>query len=294
MNELEIQRRNQAIRYFNNDELKGRLANLFANDAKKQEVFKSSVLKIISNGNLATASVESIFLSAINLAEIDLDINPIRGLAYVVKYKQDAQAVIGYKGYLALAERAGKLIKADSIFKCDNFAMRANGFDDEVVFEPNFCERNSDDATWYEQNFVGVLVRIRDTASKQDYAQFVSKDKILKIAGVSPSRGSNYSPYKMWWQEMHLAKAIKYVLSKIPTSNEISRAIELDNIIDKQEVEAMVAANGAAARAQGNPNDLAQKILQGNRGTSSSQESIDYDATTGEVLDCEITETELS
>ena len=67
-----------------------------------------------------------------------------------------------------------------------------------------------------------------------------------------------------------------------------------DSIIDKQEVEAMVAANGAAARAQGNPNDLAQKTLQGNRGTSSSQEPIDYDATTGEVLDCEITETELA
>ena len=64
---------------------------------------------------------------------------------------------------------------------------------------------------------------------------FVTSAKIEKIKGKSPSAKSAYSPYNSWAEEMYLAKAIKYALSREALNlkdENIKKAINLDNELD--------------------------------------------------------------
>lgn len=219
------------------ESFKNKIETLFLGDAKKVEAFKSNIIKIVSGMKITEQSLPSVIQSSITIAELDLNLNPALNLCYIVNYRGDYKPVISYKGYVALAERAGKLIKAEPVFKCDDFEMISEGFKDSVRFVRNFNERAEHDKAWYEANFTGVLIRIKDTTTGEVFIHFVSKNKIYKIAGVSPAFKSSSSPYSMWWEEMHLAKAVKYILSKTQITDTILKAVAIDNELDSELVE---------------------------------------------------------
>ena len=57
---------------------------------------------------LAQCNEASLFREACKMAQLDLDIDML-GLAYLVPYKGNAQAIIGYKGLMELAYRSGRV-----------------------------------------------------------------------------------------------------------------------------------------------------------------------------------------
>ena len=87
---------------------------------QKQEMFKTSILSIISS-NKAWENVNpvSIMSSALVSATLDLPINPNLGFAYIIPYKDQAQFQIGYKGIIQLAIRSGqyKTISVSPVYK---------------------------------------------------------------------------------------------------------------------------------------------------------------------------------
>lgn len=241
------------------DDFRDKINTLFKGDVKKIESFKSNLIKIVSTQNIEENNLMSVIQSAISIAELDLSLNPSMGLCYILKYKNDFSPIISYKGYISLAERAGKIIKVDSIFKCDVFEMESDGFDDKVTFKKNLDDRDEDNKDWYEKNFRGVFIRIKDLNNGEIFYHFVGKNKIYKIMGVSPSvKKNNSSPYDFWWQEMHLAKAIKYVLSKTTINNDISKAIEIDNNLDKDLVEEAIIEDSRSS-------DISNRIIKLNK-----------------------------
>ena len=212
-----------------------KLLSFFGDDKTKATKFKSALITIAQNPILSQCSVGSILKSAFNLAEVGVEISPILGQAYILKYKNDAEAVISYKGWQALIERAGKRVKAFSVFKCDTFSIDLSDFDEVITFKPNYAERNESDDAWYKDNLIGVLVKVKDMTDGYVKNTFVTKDKIEKIKGKSPSAKSQYSPYNQWAEEMYLAKAIKYALSREALNlkdESIRKAINLDNELD--------------------------------------------------------------
>ena len=212
-----------------------KLLSFFGDDKAKVTKFKSALITIAQNPILANCSVGSILKSAFNLAEVGVEISPILGQAYILKYKNDAEAVISYKGWQALIERAGKRVKAFSVFKCDTFSIDLSDFDEVITFKPNYAERNESDDAWYKDNLIGVLVKVKDMTDNYVKNTFVTSAKIEKIKGKSPSAKSQYSPYNQWAEEMYLAKAIKYALSREAlnfTDENIKKAINLDNELD--------------------------------------------------------------
>lgn len=223
-----------------------KMLEFFGDDKTKLTRFKSSLLDIASNENLALCSVGSVLKSAFSLAELDLDINKNLAQAYIVKYKKDAQAVISYKGWQTLAERAGKRIKAHSVFICDEFSRDLSEFDEKIIFVPNDKERKSSDDSWYVKNLRGVLVLIKDMNDGYTKRVFVPADKLEKIKTKSPSASSNYSPWSQWCEEMYQAKAIKYVLSREAMnfkSQNLANAIALDNKADIELLESSRSQN---------------------------------------------------
>lgn len=232
-----IERKNQITGLLSNPEVSSRLISLFSKDENKAEKFKATLMNIALDATLLQCTPASIIKSALQLAELELPLAKGLGQAYIVKYKADAEAVIGYKGWLALAERGGKSVKAKAVFKCDVFSLEDNGFDETVTFRPNYDERKDFEPDWVEQNLKGVLVSIKDNSTKTISNNFVSFGKIKQIAGKSPARNSKFSPYVDWGLEMYQAKALKYVLSKTPMTEQIARAVEIDNKLDIERIQ---------------------------------------------------------
>lgn len=234
---IQQQRKNQISSLVDNRQFKERIINLFGANQAKAEKFRATIMNIALQPSLAQCSPASIMQSALQIAELELPLAKGLGQAYIVKYRNDAEAQIGYKGWLAIAERCGKFVKAKPVFKCDHFAMYDNGFDETVEFQPNFDERQDHDVKWVDSNLRGVLIAIKDQKTGVVSNNFVSYQRILKIAGKSPSRNSKYSPYSEWNLEMYQAKAIKYVVSKTPMSEQLAQAVELDNQRDIKAIE---------------------------------------------------------
>lgn len=232
-NDLVIQIKNSLEK----EEAQTKILSFFGDDKEKATKFKSALVSISQSENLSKCSVKSIISSAFNLAETGLEISPILGQCYILKYKNDAEPVISYKGWQTLIERTGKKIKAFSVFNCDKFEIDLSDFDEKITFMPNLNERKESDDNWYKNNLKGVLVKIKDM--KDGYLKniFVPLSKIEKIKGKSPSAKSNFSPYNSWAEEMYLAKAIKYCLSREALNfkdENIAKAIQVDNQLDKK------------------------------------------------------------
>lgn len=217
------------------------IAELLGNDSKKLTAFKSSLLEISQTPLIQKCDLASVLLSAKHIAELGLNLGAIQGQAYIVAYRGVAQAIVGYKGYKELAKRAGYEVKAEPVFLCDEFKIDKSDFDDKVIFVPDYLARMEDDKDFFKKNFVGVLVRTRNIETRTETADFVNAKKIYKIAGLSPSRNSQHSPYAMWEEEMYLAKATKYVLSKMPLGESVAKAVAVDNEVDIHESQQAIA-----------------------------------------------------
>lgn len=244
MNELELSKSNSTViaKMLDNEKAMNKMLAFFDNDSSRVQKFKTNLINIAGNSILSQCTPNSIIKSAFTLAEIGLDINQSLKQAYILKYSSDAEAVISYKGWQILLERVGKKSRAFCVFKCDEFNIDYSTFEGSLCFKPNFEKRDETNPKWFYENLIGVLVRIKDVVTDIETYYFVSAKKIDKLKGCSPSvkRGRG-SPYDTWFEEMYLAKAIKYVLSKEPMANcdvKLSKALELENELEVKAQEA--------------------------------------------------------
>lgn len=244
MGEIEVSNSNSVAiaRMLDNEQAMRKMLAFFDGDSSKTQRFKTSLINVASNQILSQCTPGSIVKSAFALAEIGLDINQTLKQAYILKYSNDAEAVISYKGWQILLERVGKKSRAFCVFKCDKFELDYSTFDGSILFKPDFGKRDETNPKWFYENLIGVLVRIKDIVSNIEAYYFVSAKKIDKLKGCSPSvRRGKGSPYDTWFEEMYLAKAIKYVLSKEPLANcdiKLSKALELENELEIKAQEA--------------------------------------------------------
>lgn len=204
-------------------------------DPAKREKFSATLINVALDGALATCSPESIVKSGLQAAELDLSLNKNMGLAYIVRYKKDAEFQIGYKGWQLLAKRAGIRLNVTPIYDCDEFEISSDGFDTTVKHIPNLDAQQDHLPEWVESHLKGVLVSTKEDGEVSH--KFVSIGKIQQIAGVSPSKkNGSYSPYSLWNLEMYMGKATKYVLSKMPMQEQLARAVEMENDVDKRHI----------------------------------------------------------
>lgn len=91
----------------NNPKVKERFDEILK---QKSPSFIASLLALAnSNEKLAKCDNTSVINAALIAATLDLPINPNLGFAYIIPYGTTAQFQIGYKGFLQLALRSGKL-----------------------------------------------------------------------------------------------------------------------------------------------------------------------------------------
>ena len=195
----------------------------------KASKYASAILSITMNKNLRECSPESVIKTAIEIVELGLNPNPKLGLAYVVPYKvkgfTTAQLQIGYKGWINLGYRNSWIFRAVAVYDVDKFNIRFNGLFDDIDFEPNYKERQEENSEWVYKHLKGVLVFAMDS-KKMAFSEFVPFKKLEKIRLKSPNQkaGKLSNVWAEWAEEMYKAKALKYVITRLPIADEMLEA----------------------------------------------------------------------
>lgn len=162
-------------------------------------------------------------------AELGLEVNTLRGHAYLIPYKQVCTLQPGYKGLLELGYRAGRLgtTKARTVYVNEPFKY-IEGSEPFVEYEPittpgadlgpprgvlfhaTFRDGARDFFYFMTQ---AEIDRIRDKSSKSAY------DKDNKLTG----------PWKDWAARMSEKTCVKQALKGLHLGGDVGRAITLDD-----------------------------------------------------------------
>ncbi|MDU4981102.1 MAG: RecT family recombinase [Campylobacter ureolyticus] len=201
------------------------LIKTIVNDEQKISLFSSAILSQAMDKNLQGCSVESVVNTGIAIVQTGLNPNKLFGQAYIVPYGKTAQLQIGYKGWIALGYRNGWKFRSVAVYGCDKFSLCFNGFNDDIDFVPNYEERNDDDPNWVFKNLKGVIVYAKDSTDTV-WSEFVSFKKLEKIRRTSPNQKEKLSGvWFSWCEEMYKAKALKYVITRLPINENIMSAV---------------------------------------------------------------------
>ncbi|MGJ0332510.1 recombinase RecT [Aliarcobacter cryaerophilus] len=231
---------------------------LVGKDEAKTSKFMSALVQLSQNKNLIECKVDTIVDVGFQIVQAGLNPNPLFGQAYVVPFKLKsgftvAQLQVGYKGYIQLGYRAGWKFKAVPVYKCDKFDYKFGGFEDDIVLEPNYEARNEDDGNWIFKNLVGVIVYAKD---KDDYivTEFVAFKKLEKLRLKSQNQVKDKLQYIWldWAEEMYKAKALKYVVTRLPIEDDVQELISSEDSVYKMEDTLVVKET----KAKQNINDL--------------------------------------
>lgn len=175
----------------------------------------------------------------IEIANMKLPISKQAGQAYVVPRGGALNVEIGYKGWLVLAKRAGIAVRVYPIFRGDDYTYEINGFEQNFTYKPNFQNITAEKTEQFiENNLQFIAVATKDLISKVETCDLVEFPLLKKLRSKTQSKTGGV--YKDWLLEMYKAKAIKYVLKKMPIDTldtSIFRAFEKDDSNDVSYVE---------------------------------------------------------
>ena len=188
----------------------------------------------------------------IEIANMKLPISKQAGQAYIVprnvtinKGTPDERKIsvlnveIGYKGWLVLAKRAGIAVRVYPIFRGDDYTYEINGFEQNFTYKPNFQNITAEKTEQFiENNLQFIAIATKDLISKVETCDLVEIALLRKLR--SKTQSTSGGVYKDWLLEMYKAKAIKYVLKKMPIDtldSSIFRAFEKDDTNDVSYVE---------------------------------------------------------
>lgn len=251
---------------------------LVGKDEAKTSKFMSALVQLSQNKNLIECKVDTIVDVGFQIVQAGLNPNPLFGQAYVVPFKLKsgftvAQLQVGYKGYIQLGYRAGWKFKAVPVYKCDNFDYKFGGFEDDILLEPNYDARSEDDGNWVFKNLVGVIVYAKD---KDDYivTEFVPFKKLENLRQKSQNQVKDKLQYIWleWAEEMYKAKALKYVITRLPIEDDVQELISTEDSVYKIEDTNSIPQKEIKSKNINDINSLESKTIEAEVLTPSPKE----------------------
>lgn len=216
---------------FEREDVKNRLQQMLG---KKAPGFVTSVLSAMNANNLLkNADPESVYMSAMMAASLDLPINPNLGFAYIIpynikqpdgSYKQVAQFQVGYKGFIQLAIRSGQFQTISSTAIYDG---QLESSDPLKGFTFNWENKASDQVIGYAAYF-----RLTNGMEKTLYLTF---DELQKHGSkYSKTFAKKNSIWQTDFDSMANKTVLKLLLSKFaPMNVEMQAATISDQSIIK-------------------------------------------------------------
>lgn len=195
----------------NTPSMKKRFAEVLSD---RSEQFMSSLMTLVSGDDyLSKAEPMTIIASAMKAATMELPIDKNLGYAYIVPFNRkekvgnkwvthnEAQFIIGYKGYIQLAQRSGQYKALNAIAVYEGQIDGWNPLTEE--FEFNYAGKESDNVIGYV-GFFELLNGFKKTV-------YWTKQEIEEHR-ISNAKGFDKSKLTGAWKDNYDQMAIKTVL----------------------------------------------------------------------------------
>lgn len=163
-------------------------------------------------------------------ATLGLAIEPFLGQAYMVPFRNkrlgnrmEAQFIVGYRGYIALAKRSGEIanINAAMIHQSDYFDL-SFGTAPRLEHKPGFGPKKWNDI----DDWLGAYVVVNYKGGTFSM-EFMTTDEI-KYVRDTYSRAADGDAWKMRPTEMAIKTVIRKHLKVVPMTVEMAQAVALD------------------------------------------------------------------
>lgn len=173
-----------------------------------------------TNPALFRCEPTSFLAAGIGAAQLGLEPNDARGLAYLIPYGNKCQLVIGYKGMIDLARRSGMVstINVFPVYEGDQFTYSL-GLEPTLNHVPADGEENPDKLT-----HVYAVARVNGDP------QFVvmTRKQIDRVMSQSQGAKSKQSPWNSHYVEMALKTAVRRLCKLLPQTVELAAAEQID------------------------------------------------------------------
>lgn len=178
-----------------------------------------------TNTGLFECDPTSFLAAGVAAAQLGLEPNDARGLAYLLPYNDKKRGkvvnlIIGYKGMLDLARRSGMVssINAFPVFEGDHFEYSL-GLEPTLRHVPG--DHDEDPAK---------LTHVYAVAKVNGDPQFVvmTRRQIEKVKASSQGAKSSYSPWNTHYTEMALKTSLRRLCKWLPQTVEMAKAETLD------------------------------------------------------------------
>lgn len=203
---------------------------------EKSDAFMGSLLTLVGGDDyLSKAEPMTIIASALKAATMDLPIDKNLGYAYIVPFNRkekvgkdwithnEAQFILGYKGYIQLAQRSGQYKALNAIEIYEGQLIEWNPLTEEFQFDYN--AKQSDQVIGYV-GFFELLNGFKKTVywTKQE----VEAHRIKHVKGFDKTKLTGA------WKENYDAMAIKTVLRNMLAKWGIL-SVEMQNAVTSDE-----------------------------------------------------------
>lgn len=189
--------------------------------------FMSSVMKCIeANPALLKCKPESLMGALMEAAGLRFYVGDYSGDCYIIPYGDVAQFQLGYRGLKTLAYRSG-LLRAGT-----EMVYEKDKFKEELGTLQRLTHARADGDRGAP---IGAYAWAEVTPGKIVF-RYMTEDQIMEIKKLSQGATSKYSPWnskqdpeKWMWQKT----AWKQLAKMIPTSDQLDRAVYLDNVAER-------------------------------------------------------------
>ena len=166
----------------------------------------------------------TLFKCLVQCAAIGLEPNTALGHAYLVPYKGNVQLIIGYKGFLELSMRSGKIRNLSSrcVYKDDDFEYFM-GSEEKLHHVPKVGADHSNEAITH----VYAVAFFKEGGST---FEVMTIDEVKAIR--QRSQAKNNGPWVTDFSQMCRKTVIRRLMNYLPLSIETKMAVEFDSSND--------------------------------------------------------------
>lgn len=205
------------------------LKNILPKHCNIDRFIKSALLVIARNTTdpkikddskrIINCSTDSLIVAITNAAELGLDFTPEKGHAYLVPYAGEVKFMPGYRGFIDLAKRSGKVTKIEAhvVHKNDTFKLQY-GTESCLMHEPTIEGEPGEVIGAY------AVAHFKDSEPQFEYMTLEQLNGIRKRAKTDFIWTSDT-------EEMYRKTTIRRLFKYLPCSVDMEKALNADDAV---------------------------------------------------------------
>jgi len=191
-----------------------------------ERIIRVAVSAVQKNPRLLDCSEGSLVRSIIEAAELGLEVNTNLGQAYIIPYGQEATLQVGYRGFITLAHRSGKIanLQAEVVYSNDQFEIQL-GTRRGLFHQPAKTNRGEP---------IGAYATVFYRDGSTDF-EYMSSDEIGAIKLRSSGAKKADSPWNRPGDELEMWRKtpIRRLAKRLPMTADDANLLQKAAVLDE-------------------------------------------------------------